>query len=503
MKLRWGIVTILALGVLGTAGTTLSSGAGYTASSVNPRQVFSAAADWVAPAVTAVVPAAPLRAIVTLTATVTDASSIASARIQRSATGAASWTDVCTVTLGPFTCAFDTTAVADGRYDFRATAVDAVANSGTSVVVAGRLVDNTGPVVELTGPGSNVRGTLTLAATADDATGSGVASVRIERSVAAANSWTTICTDTTAPYSCVLDTTTLADDAFDLRAVATDAAGNVTTSALRAIAVDNLAPTVTLADPGSPLSGTVTLATTPADADSGVATVTIQRAAAGGSAWTDVCVRSVAPWSCSFATTGVADGLYDLRAIAVDAAGNSRTSATVASRTIDNTAARGTDVQPANKTGGTAGRLEAGDKITLTYSEAMKATTLISGWSGSAAANLYVRLTDASTVETMRFTVDAAGTTATGLGTIASGGNFIATGATAVFAATATLTTPAGGGSVVTITLGAASSGSTSLLTQIAATALKWTPSATATDLAGNPSSTSVVTESGTSDRDF
>ena len=40
-------------------------------------------------------------------------------------------------------------------------------------------------------------------------------------------------------------------------------------------------------------------------------------------------------------------------------------------------------------------------------------------------------------------------------------------------------------------------------LTQITALAMKWSPSATATNLAGIASSTAVVTETGTVDRDF
>ena len=111
----------------------------------------------------------------------------------------------------------------------------------------------------------------------------------------------------------------------------------MTTSALQTIGVDNAPPTVTLTNPGTPLSGSVILSTTPADADSGIATVTIQRATAGASTWTDVCVIATSPWSCAFATTTVADGLYDLRAIAVDVAGNTATSAIVSARRVDNT----------------------------------------------------------------------------------------------------------------------------------------------------------------------
>src|SRR6478735_1279891 len=66
-------------------------------------------------------------------------------------------------------------------------------------------------------------------------------------------------------------------------------------------------PTVAMTDPGSPLSGTVTLGATASDARSSVASVVIQRADGSGT-WTAVCTDNVAPYSCSWVTTAVADG---------------------------------------------------------------------------------------------------------------------------------------------------------------------------------------------------
>ena len=73
--------------------------------------------------------------------------------------------------------------------------------------------------------------------------GTGVASVRFERALADADTWTTVCTDASSPYTCSLDTTTLADDVYDFRAVALDFAGNSTASAVEDVQVDNAAPT--------------------------------------------------------------------------------------------------------------------------------------------------------------------------------------------------------------------------------------------------------------------
>ena len=44
------------------------------------------------------------------------------------------------------------------------------------------------------------------------------------------------------------------------------------------------------------------------------------------------------PYSVSFDTSGVSDGLYDLRTVATDVAGNTTISALVTNRRVDNTA---------------------------------------------------------------------------------------------------------------------------------------------------------------------
>ena len=65
---------------------------------------------------------------------------------------------------------------------------------------------------------------------------------------------------TSAPWSCRYDTTALTGGTYAFRAVATDAAGLQTTSTTVANrVVDNTVSSVSLADPGQYLTGTVTL----------------------------------------------------------------------------------------------------------------------------------------------------------------------------------------------------------------------------------------------------
>lgn len=212
-----------------------------------------------------------------------------------------------------------------------------VASSANPKTEVASAPDWVPPNVTLGDPGPAIHGTVTLTATASDPYGSGVASIHIDRAQAGSGNWTTICSDATAPYSCELDTNALSNDYWDLRAVATDNAGFTATDSIADVQVDNRAPSAAMVDPGSPLSGVITLAAEAADADSGVAAVTIQRSPAGKASWTDVCTASAAPYSCRFDTRTVAEGSYDLRAIASDAAGNAAASATVQNRRVDNT----------------------------------------------------------------------------------------------------------------------------------------------------------------------
>ena len=269
-------------------------------------------------------PGTPLRGTVSLSGTASDpgGAGVASAAFQRSPASGGSWTTVDTDTSSPYSVSFDTTAVADGLYDFRLVATDQVGNTTTSALVTNRRVDNTAPTASLDDPGANLRATVTLSSTASDA-GSGIASRVYAYSPAGAGTWTT----TPAAF----DTTALTDGLYDLRVTVTDVAGNSTISAtVTNRRVDNTAPERTMINPGAHLSGTVTLSSTASDpGGSGVATVTYQHSPAGAGTWTTT--------PAAFDTTGVTDGLYDLRVIVTDNAGNSTTSATVVNRRVDNT----------------------------------------------------------------------------------------------------------------------------------------------------------------------
>jgi len=215
--------------------------------SVSSAETAAATADATVPTgVTLTNPGSPLRGTVGLSGAAFDTGSgIALIRFQLAPTGTTAWSDGCTTTTSPASCTLMTNAFADGVYDLRVLATDGAGNATASATIAGRRIDNTGPTVNLASPAAYVSGTVTLTATATDA-GSGLTSLRIERAPTGASTWTAICTVATSPASCPWSTTALPNGGYDLRAVATDAAGNTTNSALVANRiVDNTAPTAT------------------------------------------------------------------------------------------------------------------------------------------------------------------------------------------------------------------------------------------------------------------
>jgi hypothetical protein len=247
--------------------------------------------------------------------------------------------------VAPYTCKFDSTTVADGSHTLKAVAYDASGNTATSVRTVNVRNDVTAPVVSWKTPAADA----TVAGLLWDAAGSGpdgpceatatdnVAVSKIVYSVDA----TQLNTDTSAPYNCKLDTTTVAEGSHTLKAVAYDAVGNSSTS-LRDITVDNVPPpdttppTVSWTTPaaGATVSGVIwepassgasgPCATAASD-DADVAKVEFSVDA------TALNTDDSAPYNCRFDTTTVADGNHTLKAVAYDAAGNTATS----SRTVD------------------------------------------------------------------------------------------------------------------------------------------------------------------------
>ena len=182
-------------------------------------------------------------------------------------------------------------------------------------------------------------------------------------------------------------------------------------------------------------------------------------------------------------------GTYGYSIRAVDNAGNVATKSTF-SVVVDTTAPSGSDIQTTN--GGTAGRPDAGDTIVYTYSEQIDPESILSSWTGASTA-VTIRIANSGSNDPV--TIWNAGNTAQlPLGSVATNGNYVTAAAT--FTGTMVQS-----GSSITVTLVTQTGGT--VRTNAGAAAMVWTPSATATDAAGNACSTTVRTEGGASDIDF
>jgi hypothetical protein len=190
----------------------------------------------------------------------------------------------------------------------------------------------------------------------------------------------------------------------------------------------------------------------------------------------------------------LAAGSYSYSLTLTDVAGNSATQSGF-SVSVDNTVPTGTDVQTTNG-GSIAGRADAGDKITFTFSSEVDPNSILAGWN-SGSTNVVVRLNNATNDTVTIF--NSTNATQLPLGSISLGRSDYTT-ANITFGATGTASTMVMSGSTVTITLGTQSAAAT---TAAATGTMAWTPSATVTDGAGNALSTTAVNESGTADKDF
>jgi hypothetical protein len=287
------------------------------------------------PTVALTVPAAPLSGTVNLTATASDAhSGMASVRFEYRRSGVTTWTTCVLDTGSPYACSLNTTTLTDGNYEFRATATDVVGNAAVTATTT-RTITNNG--VDLATPPATVRGTYNLTATWQ---GTGTPTVTFQRSATGAGPWTTMGSDSSAPYSYGWNTNSLDSQRWYVQAVVT--VGSNTYTDVHSTIVDNEVPDVALTVPAGTLYGTVSLTATADDTDpnagdesSGIASVAFDYRRSGAPSWTSCAVDTSSPYACSLDTRGLTTGTYEFRAIATDVAGNTTLTSTQ-TRTVDN-----------------------------------------------------------------------------------------------------------------------------------------------------------------------
>jgi hypothetical protein len=228
---------------------------------------------------------------------------------------------IATVTSGT---SYTDSNVATGSYRYKVVAVDAAGNAGPASGEATATVaaDSTPPATSITAPapGATVSGTVNVTANASD--NRSVASVQFKADGTNIGS-----ADTTAPYSASWNTTSLSNGNHTLTAVATDGAGNTTTSTGVTVNVDNGSPpTVSITAPavGATVSGNAVSITANAADDRGVASVQFKVDGANlGAADTS------SPYSATWNALTATPGQHTLTAVATDTDGNTTTSSPV------------------------------------------------------------------------------------------------------------------------------------------------------------------------------
>lgn len=335
MNARALLVLIALVAVLLGQTAPSFSTAAFTSSSSTAAGTITAAADWTPPTVTMTGPGAAVKDTVTVSATASDAdSTIRSVSIQHRSPNSTSWTELCTATTAPYSCSWNTTAGDDGEHSLRAVATDSHGNTATSAEVRTAVANKVTVVVSA--PSQIIRGVATIT-TALHGAGSTPYRVDVEFAPTGTDRWSTACANLSSPFTCGGNTVLMPDGEYDLRATATAGSATTRSEIVRKIRVDNTAPSVTMANPGTPLRGKHPFSSTATDNGSGVAEVRLQYAAAGSSTWADLCTRSAAPYSCEYDTKDLTDGTYSFRSVATDKAGNTATSAAVTNRLIENT----------------------------------------------------------------------------------------------------------------------------------------------------------------------
>jgi hypothetical protein len=315
-----------------------------------------------------------------------------------------------------------------------------------------------------------------------------VASAQFQTSPAGAGTWSNLGTAVTgSPYTTSWDTTTFADGLYDLRVITSDNVGNPFTSAtIASVRVDNTAPTGSVTAPATNafISGAgVAVSANSADGGSGVLSAQFQTSPRGANTWTNLgAADTTSPYGVTWNTTsGYPDGLYDLRVVTTDKAGNTFTSA-IAPVEIQNAAPTVTAVTLVNG-GSTIGKVEPGDQIVVTFSQTLSVSSLCSTWSGnltnqslSTAGDVTVTLTDGGAAnDTMTL---SSATCTFHFGTLNLGATGYVTGGSRTFSgftgATASTIAWNAGARTLTVTLGAPAGSGT--LGAIGTSAASYTP---------------------------
>jgi hypothetical protein len=227
---------------------------------------------------------------------------------------------------------WDLSSLTNGaQYTVVARATDAAGNTTDSAPTTVTL-DETAPTTTDNAPAGTQSSAVTVTLSPGDSAGSGVASTSYRTDGGSWHVGTSVLITAPADHS--------NDGSHTIDYASTDDVGNVESTRHATVTIDTQGPSGAPLDPGSVLAGTVVLSdSSPSDSGAGLASVAFQYSPHGAGTWTTIGTATSAPWSTSFDTTALTDGLYDLRELVSDAASpaNVTTVDLAGPKAIDNT----------------------------------------------------------------------------------------------------------------------------------------------------------------------
>ena len=231
------------------------------------------------------------------------------------------------VTQAPYQITWDSTSAANGTHTLTAIATDSCGHTANSSAVS-VTVSNTPPppVVSIASPtnGATVSGSVTVSANATD---NGGQITQVQFQLDGNNLGAAV---TQSPYEMTWDTTAVANGSHTLTAVATNNAGESTTSSPVTVTVSNSSapppPTVAITSPtnGTTVAGRVTVSASASDQSGQITQVQFQLD--GQNLGQPV---TQAPYQTQWDATAASNGDHTLTAIATNNANESTTSAPV------------------------------------------------------------------------------------------------------------------------------------------------------------------------------
>ncbi|NYD40448.1 Ig-like domain-containing protein [Nocardioides panaciterrulae] len=330
---------------------------------------------------------ASLDGTVNVTGTYSSPNGVQSAKLEYQAAPGGAWQTVCAPTASPFACAWNTTSLANGSYNLRATVTPTYGAAVTSTVA-----------VKVLHPFSNVAissptgGTVTgpVAITGPVSSSGTISKVVVTATPTGTTGGTalTACTATNPTnggnFSCTWATgsvpggSNIVYGTYQLTATMTDVNGTKTSNSVTVL-VDNIVASVVLGDLPANIKGTSQTLTATATSNAGISGVRFQGTSNGTTTTLCTATLSGGIWSCPWNISGITYGAYDVQAVMTTNVGARVVSSAPKSTAVDNRTLAGGAVTITNGPGGADKIINNGDKIAFTYSGLVDPSSIMSG----------------------------------------------------------------------------------------------------------------------------